>query len=132
MHGIILDIGIIVFIIYAAVNIYYLIDLRRTSVAARELIKNTGENLNPALVELRGTLENIRNMTDEIGILTRDVRLVADSSVVLEKSLRKFWGYYKDDIGPAVNANIAGLKAGVKTGVVTLVRNLKERKGGSS
>jgi hypothetical protein len=132
MNGIILDIGIIVFIIYAAINIFYIIDLRRTSVAARELIKNTGENLNPALVELRGTLENIRKMTDEIGILTRDVRLVADSAASLEKGLRKFWEYYKDDIGPAVGANIAGLKAGVKTGVVTLVRNLKERKGGSS
>jgi hypothetical protein len=132
MNGIILDIGVIVFIIYAAVNIFYIIDLRRTSVAARELIRKTGENLNPALVELRGTLENIRNMTDGIGILTRDVRLVADSAAALEKGLRKFWGYYKDDIGPAVGANIAGLKAGVKTGVVTFVRNLKERKGGSS
>lgn len=132
MNGIILDIGVIVFIIYAAVNIFYIIDLRRTSVAARELIKNTGENLNPALVELRGTLENIRNITDGLGILTRDVRLVADSAAALEKGLKKLWEYYKDDVETAVNANIAGLKAGVKTGVVTLVRNLKERKGGSS
>jgi hypothetical protein len=132
MSGIILDIGIIVFIIYAAVNIFYIIDLRRTSVAARELIRNTGENLNPAMVELRGTLENIRKMTDEIGILTRYVRLAAVSAAALEKGLGKFWGYYKDDVGKAVSANIAGLKSGIKTGVVTLVRNLKERKGGSS
>jgi hypothetical protein len=132
MNGIILDIGVIVFIIYAAVNIFYIIDLRRTSVAARELIKNTGKNLDPALVELRGTLENIRNITDGLGILTRDVRLVADSAAAVEKGFKKLWEYYKDDVETAVNANIAGLKAGVKTGVVTLVRNLKERKGGSS
>ncbi len=132
MNQLLLNIGIIVFIMYAVINILYIIDLRRTSVAARELIKNTGENLNPALDELRCTLENIRKMSDEIGILTRYVRLVAVSAAVLEKGLGRFWGYYKEDIGAAVGANIAGLKAGVKTGVVTLVRNLKERKGGSS
>ena len=132
MNEILLNIGVLVFIIYAAVNIFYIIDLRRTSVAARELIKNSGENLNPALVELRGTLENIRKMTDEINVLTRYVILVAVSAAALEKGLGRFWGYYKDDIGTMVGANIAGLKAGVKTGVVTLVRNLKERKGGSS
>ncbi len=132
MNETLLNIGIIVFIIYAAVNIFYLIDLRRTSVAVRELIKNTAENLNPAVAELRGTLGNIRKMTDEINILTRYVRLAAVSAAALEKGLGKFWEYYKDDVGAVVSANIAGLKAGVKTGVVTLVRNLKDGKGGSS
>lgn len=132
MNETLLNIGIIVFIIYAAVNIFYIIDLKRTSGAVRELIKNTAENLNPAVAELRGTLENIRKMTDEIGILTRNVRLITVSAAAVEKGVKKLWEYYKDDVGAVVSANIAGLKAGVKTGVVTLVRNLKDGKGGSS
>ncbi len=132
MNETLLNIGITAFIIYAAVNIFYIIDLKRTSVAVREFIKNTAENLNPAAAELRGTIENIRKMTDEIGILTRNVRLVVDTTAAVEKGVKKLWEYYKDDVGAVVGANIAGLKAGVKTGVVTLVRKLKDGKGGSS
>jgi hypothetical protein len=34
--------------------------------------------------------------------------------------------YVRNGLGPAAGANIAGLKAGITTGVVTLVKSLKE------
>jgi hypothetical protein len=34
--------------------------------------------------------------------------------------------YMRKGLGPAAGANLAGLKAGTATGVVTLVKNLKE------
>jgi len=41
-------------------------------------------------------------------------------------SIRYLNEYVRKGFGPAAGANIAGLKAGITTGVVTLVKSLKK------
>jgi hypothetical protein len=64
--------------------------------------------------------------------VTGNVRDLTDTAVYLERGARQLYENYLDDLGVAAGANIAGLKAGVKTGVLTLFRNISDRKEGSS
>ncbi len=132
MTQILLIIAVITFIIYVVFNIIYLIDLRKTSVALRQFIIKTEENLNPALSELSRTLEEIRKVTYDVSNLVERLRTAASAIVTVEKSIRNIYGYYKEGLGRAAQANMASIKAGLKAGVVNLVKNLKKQKEGSS
>jgi hypothetical protein len=131
MNKTLLTIGLVVFIIYAMFNIAYLIEMRRTSIALRQLVRRTEENLHPALTALRGILEDIGKTTYTISALTESIREAAETVATLEKNLSDLYEYYKKNLGEAARANMAGLKAGVKAGVVTLLKDLNDRKEGS-
>jgi len=124
----ILFIGVVAFIVYAAFGISYFMDLRHTSNALREFLMNTEGNLNATLKELKGTLENMNKITTDVSRITQDVRDITDTVVSVEKGIQNFYGKVKNELAAAAEANVAGLKAGIATGVVTLVRNLKERR----
>ena len=128
MTQVILLIGVVAFIIYAAFSIAFLLDMRRTNVALRSFLMNTEGNLNAALQELRGTLENTNKITANVSGITRDVREITDTVVSVERGIQHLYGKVKGDVAAAAEANIAGLKAGIATGVVTLVRSLRERR----
>jgi phage-related tail protein len=131
INEILIAIGVVAFIIYASFNIIYLIELRRTSFALRQLIKRTDENLHPAFEKVRHILEDVGKATDNVVALTENVREIAGSVAAVEKIIKKLYGSYKKGISDATRANIAGLQAGVKTGVVTLFENLIVKKEGS-
>ena len=57
---------------------------------------------------------------------------MAETVARVEKTVNGLYEYYKEGLGEAARANIAGLKAGVKAGVVTLLKDLNNRKEGSS
>ena len=124
----ILLIGVVAFIIYAGFSIAFLLDMRRTNIALRSFLMNTEGNLNAALEELRSTLENTNKITANVSGITRDVREITDTVVSVERGIQHLYGKVKDDVAASAEANIAGLKAGIATGVVTLVRSLKERR----
>ena len=132
MNDIMLSIGVVVFIIYAAFNIAHIIEIRRTSVALRQLIERTEENLHTSLTALRGILDDVGKATYDVAVLTRSLRGVAETVVRVENTVHGLYGYYKEGLGKAARANIAGLKAGVKAGVVTLLKDVNERKEGLS
>ncbi len=132
LNEMLLTIGLIAFIVYAVVNILYLIDLKKTSSAVRQFITNTEQNLNPALIELRATLEDFRKMTGDVSAVTEKARSAVDAVVSFEKGIEQLYGYYRENFSQTAQANIAGLKAGVKAGFTNLIKNLKEKKEGSA
>jgi ABC-type transporter Mla subunit MlaD len=127
---ILLAMGVLTFIIYASFNIYYLIELRRTSLAMRQLITRTDENLHPTLAALRHIFEDIGTITDNAAALSKSLRDAADAIGAAEKAIRTLYQSYEENFAEVARANVAGLKAGVKTGVVTLLKNLKDKKEG--
>ncbi len=129
MTDIILSIGVVAFIIYAAYFIVSVRSLVRMSTTIDEFLKRTESNVNATLVELKATLENIRKITGDVSAVTEEVRGISRTVADLEKSIRDLYGYVRLGLGPAAEANLAGLKAGIKTGVVTLVKNLREKEG---
>jgi hypothetical protein len=132
MNETLLSIGIVVFIVYAVFSIVNTIEMRRTSIALRQLIVRSEEDLRPALAALRGILEDIGTTTDNVAVLTQSLRGVADTAARVEHTVNGLYEYYRESLGEAARANIAGLKAGVKAGVVTLLKDLNDRKEGSS
>lgn len=132
MNEALVNIGIVVFIVYAVINIASIIEMRRASIALRQLIKRSEENLHPALTALRGILEDIGKTTYNIAVLTQSLREMAETVARVENTVNGLYEYYKKDLGEAARANIAGLKAGVKAGMTTLLKDLNERKEGSS
>jgi uncharacterized protein YoxC len=126
MTEIILGIGVGVFVVYAVFNIVYLMSMKRTSERVGVFLANTEGNVNAALEELKGTLENMRKVIGDIGAVTADVRQISDTVAGLEKDIRGVYQYVKEGLGSAAGANIAGLKAGITTGVATLVKSMQE------
>ena len=132
MNEVLFSVGVCVFIIYAVFSIASMIEMRRTSIALRQLINRTEESLHPALAALRGILEDIGKGTYNLAALTERVREVSETVAIVETSLGDLYEYYKEGLGEAAHANIAGLKAGVRAGMTTLLRDLNNRKEGSS
>lgn len=131
MNEILVTIALVTFIAYAVFNIIYLIDLRKTSVTLRQFIAKTEENLNPALIELRLMLEDIRKVSDNASSFLNRVGLVLTAIISLENNIRSVYGYYKEGLGQAAQANIAGVKAGVRAGVVNFIKKMKDKKEAS-
>ncbi len=131
MIEIILGVGVAAFIVYASFSISTLVSLKRTSATLDEFIKRTEGNINSTLAEVKGTLENVQKIIDDVGAVTQEIRQISNAVANLDRGIWKLYGYLKEGLGPTAEANLAGLKAGIKTGVVTLVKNLKTSKEGS-
>ena len=128
MIEIILGIGVAAFIIYAAFSIVSTMSMKRTSDEMREFLKRSESNVDATLSELRGTLENIRKITGNVSAVTEDVKQISNSVANLEKGIRDLYEYIKESFSVAAEANIAGLKAGITTGVATLVKSMNEER----
>lgn len=124
---IILAIGVTAFIIYAAFSIFYLMELRRTSFAVRQLVEKAEENIHPTLAALRRALEDIGTVTDNVAELSKSLREAADAVTAAEKRIKALYLAYEDGISEAARANIAGVQAGIKAGVGTLLKGLKSK-----
>ena len=132
MTDIILGIGVATFIVYTGFYISHILSLRRTSERIGDFLQNTEGNLNAALFELRDTLENLKKITGNVSAVSEDIRQISRTVAIVEKSVRGLYDYGRESLGPAAGANIAGLKAGITTGVSTLVKSFKKKKEGTS
>ncbi len=126
MNEIFLGIGVATFVVYAVFNIVYLMSMKKTNDSLTSFLKNTETNVNTALVELRGTLENLRKISGDIGAVTEDVKQISYSVASVERSIRGLYDQMKEGLGSAAGASIAGLKAGITIGVATLVKSMQE------
>ena len=131
MIEIILGIGVAAFLIYAAYFIVWVRSMIHMSATIDGFVNRTEGNINATLIELKATLENTRKITGDIGAVTDEVRQISHTVASVDKGLKDLYGYVRDGLGPAAEANLAGLKAGIKTGVVALVKNLREKEGSS-
>lgn len=120
--------ALITFIVYTAFNVLYLLDLRKTNIALRKFIAKTDENLNSSLAELRSTLGEFRSVSGDIAMVVERVRSAATAVVSIEKAIEVVYGIYRDTFRRSAHASVTGLKAGIKAGVTSLVKNIGEKK----
>jgi len=128
MNYILLNIGVVVFIVFAAVSIVYQVNNYRAAAALRQFISQSSGDMRIVLAELRVSLENFRKITDNINVVTEDVRKITNSVADLQRDIRTLYNFIRETAGGTVKADLAGLKAGVKAGVETLVKNLREER----
>ena len=105
MHEILLGSGVVVFIVYSVVSTADMMNAGWTSAAVRYVVKSAGGNLNKTLLELQGTLWNVNEITSDISTVRRDVRQIADTVIKLDKDVRYFHQYLKNELGAAAGAH---------------------------
>ena len=128
MNDMLMNIGVVVFIVFAIVSIAYQVNNYRAATALRQFITQSSGDMQKVLAELRVTLENFRKITDNINVVTEDVREITNTVADLQRDVRTLYSFIRETVGGTVKADIAGLKAGVKTGMATLVKNLREER----
>ena len=126
MIEIILGMGVATFFVYTIFNVTYILSKKRTSESMASFFRNTEGNLNAALSELKETLENLKKITSDVGAVTGDMKQISNSVASVERNIRGVYDHLKEGLGSAAGANIAGLKAGMRTGVVTLVKSMQK------
>ncbi|HYA87622.1 MAG TPA: hypothetical protein VEI57_11225 [Nitrospirota bacterium] len=127
-----LAIGVVSFIVVACFHIFYIIEMRRTSRAIRQLIAEAEENLHPGLAAGRHAFEGLKTITDDVAVLSKVLRETAVALIATQSIIKGIYRSYEGKFDKSVRANVSGLKAGIKTGVVTLLSNLRDRKEGLS
>jgi len=128
MNDMLMNIGVVVFIVFAIVSIAYQVNNYRAATALRQFIYQSSGDMRVVLAELRVSLENFRKITDNISVVTEDVREITNSVADVQRDVRTLYSFIRENVGGTVKADIAGLKAGVKTGMATLVKNLREER----
>jgi hypothetical protein len=128
MNEVLLNTGVVVFIIYAAVSIAYQVSNYRTGVAIRQFVSQSSDDMRAAMAELRATLENFRKISDDVTTVTRNVREITTSVADLQRNVRTMYGFIRGTAGARTRAELAGLNAGIRTGVATLVKGLKKER----
>jgi uncharacterized protein YoxC len=125
MRDVILGVGVGAFIIYSVCIVYAMRSVIRMSSTINDFIRRTEGKMESGISELRETLGNMRKITGDISAVTEEVKRLYHTVAAMEENLENIYGSIKDGLGTA-ETNIAGLKAGIKTGVVTLVKNIKK------
>jgi hypothetical protein len=128
MNEVLANTGVVVFIIYALVSIAYQVNAYRAATALRQLVTLSLGDLPAVLAEFRRTLGSFRKISENVTVVTEDVREVTSSVADLQQKVRTLYRVMKDTAGVEARADLAGLKAGIRTGVVTLVKGIKEER----
>jgi uncharacterized protein YoxC len=97
-----------------------LVELRRALVL---LSKYMDDGLKPALQELQETLKSLRNVSDDVGGITSDVREVSKSVAGMAHTVSAINGLL-EAVGSSASVRAAGLRAGIRAAIEYLARNL--------
>ncbi len=124
--------GIITVSIVVAVIFFIIImlEVKDTVKRLREFLANTENSLQPTLIELQSTIKNIRELTDETTAVTKGIRLFSDSIKDIGEQVRnvsinvKRMSKFLDDITSTAIIETSGIKAGLKAGALTFMKNL--------
>lgn len=128
MNEMLLNTGVVIFIIYAAASTAYQVSAYRAAAALRRFMTLSSQDMATTLAELRTTLESFRKISDNVAVVTGNVREITSSIAALQQEVRTVYGFIKDKAGAEARADLAGLKAGIRTGVATLVQGLNEER----
>jgi uncharacterized protein YoxC len=116
-------------IVTAGFTVSLIIELKKTIRNANELLRTTESILKPTLEELQQTLSSLRNVSEDINEVTTDVKTLSNSVRDVGLNIRSVSNLIENVVSTtAITAS--GLRAGVKTGLEFLLKNLFSRIGG--
>ncbi|MCL0074880.1 DUF948 domain-containing protein [Thermodesulfovibrionales bacterium] len=145
----------LVFLLVIGFLIYAAIELRKASVILKEFLRVTEEKVSPILKETEQTLKSLRRVSDEVGLITEDVRIrpvlgeaeqtlrslkkVSDDVGMVTESARDISGATREivinlkaissltnTLGGGVSLQVSGVKAGIKAALNNLIKQIKE------
>lgn len=128
---VILSIGFFIMLIgfLAAIGflIYASVEIRRAANTLKEFLKNAEERINPVLEEAEQTLKSIRKVSDDMGTATENVRNFSGAMHEIVDNVRTLSGIVSD-LREGLSLRVLGVKAGIKTALNVLIKELGERR----
>jgi uncharacterized protein YoxC len=124
--------GLIIFAITIAVIIFIwvMLELRKAIRALKELVNTTENSLKPTVAELQETLKSIRNVADNVTVVSGDIKVLSGALRDIGENVKSVSGDIKHlmdfvhGITSSALVEVPGLKAGVKAGVWYFLKNL--------
>jgi enoyl-[acyl-carrier-protein] reductase (NADH) len=127
MLEIILSIGVAALVINTGFTIAFILGMKRTGDRINAFIESTNSDAVKSLADLKGTLENIHKISEDVSAVTSDVRQISHAVANVERNFRNLFEELKRELSATVEAHTAGLKAGIVTGAASLVKSINER-----
>ena len=135
MNNIFLGVIAVALVAGVIISIYVIVELIRTVRALKELMERMTENsLKPTLIEIRETLESVKNLADNTMVITDDIRTFSGALKDAGKSVKHVSG----DVEHVVNLvegtaslgvmEASSLKAGIKAGLWVLSKSLFKKR----
>lgn len=109
------------------VLIYAVMEIRRLAVTLNEFIKSTEEKLYPVLEETELSLRSFRKISDDAGRVTENIRNLSDAAQDIVTNVRALSSVV-NYVGEGASVRISGVKAGLKTALGVLIRQIRERR----
>lgn len=103
--------------------IFTIVEARKTLKGINEFIKNTEEELTPAIKALRESLDNINTVVEDIQTVTGSTRRIGEN---LREASDKITEAIESvtEIKRQGRATVVALKAAIREGLKALIRNL--------
>lgn len=113
-------IAVMGFLIYAS------LEIRRAAQAFKEFLKNTEGRINPVLEETEQTLKSLKKVSDDVGTATENVKNFSSAMYEIGDNIRALSSIVHD-VREGVSARVLGVKAGIKTALNVLLKELMSR-----
>jgi uncharacterized protein YoxC len=128
---IILSVGVFILVlgVLAAIGflIYAIMEIRRLAITVNEFIRGTEERLSPVLLETELSLRSLRKITDNVGVVTENVRTLSDAAQDVAVNIRALSSIV-NSVGEGVALRASGVRAGVTTALNVLINQIRERR----
>jgi predicted PurR-regulated permease PerM len=123
MNTVLLVVIVVVLIAIAAYLIPLLIEMKRTVVSFR---KTPEENLNPTLEQLCLALKSVRPITDNVGVVTEDLKQLSHSVGEMGKTVGAV-NMLIENVGASSAVRVISLKVGIMVALEFLIANLLKK-----
>jgi uncharacterized protein YoxC len=128
---IILSIGFFIvtvtFLAAAIFLIYVAVEIKKSAAAIREFLNRTDERIKPVLADAEQVIKNLKGISSDVGTVTENVRNF--SGVVSEIATNlKVLSSMLSGLSEGLSVRALGIKAGIKTALEVLIKQIKERR----
>lgn len=123
MNTIFLSVITLAFLVAVSVFIVVMIEIRNSSRAIRDFLKNTEANLKPAIDELQDSLKSIRRAADSITDMSDDLREFSGSVRKTGENVKRISDLIEEVTSGTVT-KVFSLRAGIRAAIETLLKNL--------
>lgn len=113
--------GGVAFLIYAS------LEIRRAAASLSEFLKRTDENLKPVMHEAEQTLRSLRDVTDDVGVVTDNIRRLSGALYETADNIRAVSNVV-NEFRDGMSLRVSAIKTGVRVALGVLINEIKQRR----
>jgi|GEM_PF-4879581 uncharacterized protein YoxC len=123
MTDVALIVLIIVIIVIGVLIVPVILELRRTLRRINNFLDSTEQSLTPAIDNLNSTIERINSIMADIQLVSQGTKEMADNIKHLSGKIQDIVEGV-DELRKEASSNVSAIKAALRVGINTLIKNL--------